>query len=335
MNVKAHEKMDNYYRKRLSVIAGLAISLVVFFVIGTILKSNQRSVSLGGIAQFVSENADIEQVVISSKTEGEISLEEVDDLWTIQGGVDEGVYRARTDRVEDFLAAIFSAQFTRRVSKDADDLAFFGLQGNTGSIGFFDSQKRLISRLYFGNQAEQLGEQYFRIEDLTEVYALNTELQFYLDQSPIYWTDLRLWEVAEDVMPVTFYRTYTTVAREDWYRNEDAVWETNTGEPAPSEVATAATALLQLEGEAIVDALPNNAQYLLTVGIETDNALKFEILIYSVQSSEPDQNNEIDSFVQYYLSPSAEGALRSPTGALRTYTLPEWRYEGLIFPSGQ
>ena len=310
---KNKQTVQDRYRKNLSVLTAIAFFLAIFFVIGTIVQRGQRSNNLGGIDQFISKNADIRRVIIGA--EEEIYLDAVNDLWTVSDD-DGSVNLARQERIEDFIDSILSIQFTRRVSKEADDLAVYGFQN---TVDFLDGENRRISRLYFGNIATQSDEQYFRLEDNPSVYAIDTSLRFFLEQSYLYWIDLRLWEEL-DGEPVVFYRSYADGRREEWRRNEDGDWLSVDGNEAPAEVESASRALSRLEGENIVPALPDETQYLLTSGIETDAGRRLEIMIYSKQEGD-------DSSPVYYLSQSAEAALRSPDGNLRTYILPEWRYE--------
>ena len=234
---------------------------------------------------------------------------------------ENSVYRARSERVEDFLDGILSLQFTRRVSRDSEDLESFGL-GEARTVDLLNEDGRLIERLYFGDTSELPGEQYFRMEDVSGIYAIDTSLQFYLDQSSLYWTELRLWDDPSDE-PVTFYRSYADGRQEDWRKDEEDNWLSATGEEAPSQVATAARGLLRLEGEDIVGSLADDAQYLLSAGIETDKNRMLEVMIYSHLAEGE------DSSTLYYVSQSEETAQYSPEGKAQIYILPEWRYTEL------
>ena len=305
--------MEGKYRRNLLLLGAASLALALVFIVGSIIQSGQRSSDLGGIDQFINRNADVRRIIVNK----DIWLEQQDDLWTVRSA-DDSVYNARSERVEDFLNGLLSIQFTRRVSREPEDLGTFGLQeGQT--VELFDEENRLISRFSFGGLAELRDEQYFRIEDLPEIYAINANLKFYLDQSDLYWTDLRLWEDLADE-PLTFYRIYADDTREDWHRDEEGTWLSSTDEEALPEVESAARSLLRLEGEDLVDSIPDDAQYLLSAGIETDKDRRLEIMIYSRQ--EEGSPEAEDSSPQYYV--------RSSTSEdSQIYVLPEWRYLGL------
>ncbi len=310
----------NLYRRNLGILLLTAFILFLIFIFGNLIQSRQRHIDLGGTDQFFSEDIDIQRITI--RTEKDIALRLTEGMWTVQSfgqssgqSSDARIRRARAERVEDFTDALLTAQFIRRASNSLEDADSFGLN-NSETVELFDGEERLIGRFYFGNIAAQRSEQYFRIEDMPEIYTIDTSLSFYLNQPELYWTDLRLWEEVDD-LPLSFYRTYPNGIRENWFKDEDDQWVSSVGDDVLPEVDNAARTLLRLEGENIVDALPDEAEYILGVGVETDASRDLSIIIYKEQHEES---------ITYYMSQSADSALKSPEGGLRIYVLPEWRY---------
>lgn len=305
------------YSRNLVIFIAVAVFLFLIFLIGSIAQSRQRFTEVGGVGQFIGGNANIQQLVVSTET-GDITLSQQSGIWTVQGqeqGAGSPLRRARPARVETFLDDLITAEFTRRVSRNLADAESFGLL-EADTVALFDGENRLISRLHFGNFAGQHSEQYFRLEEEPEVYAIDTGLSFYLNQSQLYWTDLRLWEASE-AEPLAFYRLYPDGRRENWLKDGDDNWVSEDGGEAAAGVVTAASSLLRLEAQDVVDALPNESRYLYTLGIETSDSRIFSIMIYALETET----------VEYYMSQSEDGALKSPDGRLRFYILPEWQYE--------
>lgn len=313
---EAHNKKQvssAMYSRNLVIFMAVAVFLFLIFLIGSIAQSRQRFTEVGGVGQFIGGNANIQRLIVSTET-GDITLSQQSGIWTVQGAGGP-LRRARPARVETFLNDLITAEFTRRVSRNLADAESFGLL-DADTVALFDGENRLISRLHFGDFAGQHSEQYFSLEEEAEVYAIDTSLSFYLNQSQLYWTDLRLWEASE-AEPLAFYRLYPDGRRENWLKDGDDNWVAEGGGEAAAGVVTAAGSLLRLEAQDVVDALPDESRYLYTLGIETSDSRIFSIMIYALETET----------VEYYMSQSEDGALKSPDGRLRFYILPEWQYE--------
>jgi hypothetical protein len=306
--------------KRLAVKTGILAALVLILGISRLAGPRGTAGFDAALADYLDPDIAYRQLVLSGDG-GELVFTRDGERWLISSAVVTDV--ARNARVEEFLESLFSLRFTRLVSRDGFDDPVFGLTG-PGSVvlSFYDEQGRLITGLHFGAVAGETSEQYFAFGGERDVYAIPTEIGFYLGQSGVYWTELRVWNA--DALSVNdvreFRRDWSDGLSERWQAEGSGGWLGVSGERTDRDIDAIVRSFIRIEGQAIVGSaaqLPESATQVFTLSLTVNDGRQLALEMYRDGSADD---------VRYLALPVQGPDFRSPGGQSRLYQIPEWRF---------
>ncbi len=302
-----------------AIIGQLAVlaMLILANLISAGAQNRGRAEFSSSLSDFISPDMNYQRILIQRPGAEPVSLILDGERWLVE--TQGAIAIARNSRVRDFIRAIFSLDFTRRVAGLEGNEAGFGL--DTGErISFFDPGGREITSLIFGSVASQLSEQYFSFSGHNEIFAIPTDIGFYLSQSPVYWQELRVWN-AESILPddvIMMSREYADGFAESWQPDSRGSWVDDTGTENETDMRAVVRGFLRLEGLAILGGdLPSEARPQFTITLTVTDGRNLSAAFYRSFGEEGER---------YFLRPLSGPDFRSAAGMSRLYEIPEWRF---------
>lgn len=202
------------YRRRVVVLVLANAVLVAALVAGAIATRRPRPLDEPLIT---GDLADVGR--ISFVSDG-LVLERTAEAWDIV--LDDEAYPAREDRVDELLDELAGARIVRRV---ADDPSLYG------ELGVDDARGRVLaldvggveSRLVFGDDVP--GGIFVRRAGVETAWLARAAVDFYLEQSPLYWAFLRLFPQSARSGEVVQLSVETAAERYELVRRPDGEGE--------------------------------------------------------------------------------------------------------------
>jgi len=189
-------------KRKLIIFSSILGFLIVIFIIGIVSPKNRKYIDLYEINLFSDLNEKNIAVIKLYNATGELlqinELLKKEDSWRLI--IDGTEFPADQIKVDNFLEKVFQLETQRFVSENQKTLDELNIGDNGKHISFFDGNNTLIDTVYVGT-TDNTSEEYVTTTKLNnQVYTIHNSLDFYINQSHPYWSQLKLFgnEITQD-----------------------------------------------------------------------------------------------------------------------------------------
>lgn len=291
------------YGRNLLVKAAVILLLLLILFAGNILRRDRRNPDPAGVSDRLESSIDVGILEIRGSDAGTIlRIRKSEGGWLVENMTAGTENRAREERIRAFLDDLLGMTYTRTVATSGD-FSSYGLEydsrrtnrrsGSPAEVILFDSRGRRIETFLFGLYNPDTSEMFFRYAEDAAVYGVSPDMGFYLDQSPEYWVEMRLWQPLRDGTTrraEQFYRIYADGDSTVWTREGRLNWIADDGDipESPEAVSSAADLLIRMEAESLYSVrgvVPDNAVLQLRVGVTTRGSEILEAAVYRLDTA--------------------------------------------------
>ncbi|MQY77405.1 MAG: DUF4340 domain-containing protein [Spirochaeta sp.] len=260
-------------------------------------------------------------------------LEKKGEDWVVM--IMNTAFPALESRIDSLLDLVISLKKSQVVSANPENWQNFEVSGeNSKQLKLFNSSGKVIAHLHVGKSGLGSKGNYIRLEGSNEVIQSDRSLNFYINSSEKFWSDLRLFArdlTGEDIMRITIRSRISFLGQESKAQSLDytllldniagvETWQAEGMDSYPlsaKSVDGIANSLASFEGnEFIVDVAQDKAGF-------ADPVAEIEFTTIDDASYRLQVGTYLEETNQYYIKLAGQ-----PYG----YTAAAWRLEKILVP---